>query len=211
MNKFASFALAASLLTSGTAFAEDAKPEAKADAPKKDGPDGTNSINLNPLSLLGGYYGVSYEHLFDRTHGLLIEPFLYRKASGDTKSSSFGGYAGYRWHWSKSQNSGFLGVNAGAAFGTGSASITTSVNGVSTTKSFDVNTRVIEVTGNVGRRFAWDNGFNLTLRIGAGYANRKVSTDSKDADAQRVVKLVDDLIKFLPIALDGEVSIGFIF
>lgn len=205
---FSAGLLAALTLSSSFAFAQAADPPAAAAPAKK---EGTNSINLNPISLLIGTYGVGYEHLFDRTHGLLVEPAVSYQKDDNSKSTGYGGVVGYRWHWSHSQNSGFLGVNAGAYFGSGEATVTTSSGGVTNKQTFTVDTRSITVTGNVGRRFAWDNGFNITLRIGAGYGNYNVSTDSKDPNAKAAVELVDALLKIFPIALDGEASLGFIF
>ncbi|HUH04452.1 MAG TPA: hypothetical protein VML75_20795, partial [Kofleriaceae bacterium] len=66
-------------------------------------------------------------------------------------------------------------------------------------------------TGNIGKRWAWDSGLNVTLRVGAGYGNYGISTDSEDPDAQEAVALVDDLLTLIPIALDGELSVGYAF
>lgn len=78
-------------------------------------------------------------------------------------------------------------------------------------KKFDVDTTVSSITANVGRRWAWDSGLNITFRIGAGKGNYDVTTESDDPDAQEAVKAVDDLLAFLPVAFDGELSLGYVF
>lgn len=166
----------------------------------------TNSINASPLGVLIGAYNVNYEKLFG-SHGFLIEG-SYARASNDDSSSADGGLnVGYRWHWRGKQNSGFLGITAGYSLGTGEATVG---DGMSQ-DSFDVDYRVFAVTGNIGKRWAWDNGLNVTFRVGAGYGNWDVSTDSTDPDAQEATELVDDLLTLLPVALDGELSLGYTF
>lgn len=80
-----------------------------------------------------------------------------------------------------------------------------------TKKTFDVSTGVFAVTANIGKRWMITDNINITFRIGAGYGNYSVSTDSTDPDAKDVVKAVDDLLHFLPVAFDGELSAGYNF
>ena len=177
-------------------------PEVEANALSKE-----NSVNVSPLGVLSGSYGINYERLFGGYHGLLVEGNFGRSSSGDASSSSLGGTIGYRFHWRGNQDSGFLGLNLGYFTGSGEGTVT---NG-SETKTFDVDTTVSTITANVGRRWAWKSGLNVTLRIGAGRGNYDVTTDSDDPDAQEIVKAVDDLLAFLPVAFDGELSVGYIF
>ncbi len=165
-----------------------------------------NSVNVSPLGLFLGSYTVNYERLMG-SHGLLVEGAFANQSNNDATSRNGGINVGYRWHWRGKQNSGFLGVTAGFSMGTGTGTVDS--NGMS--KSFDVNTRIFSVTGNVGKRWAMDNGLNLTLRIGAGYGNYDVSTDSTDPDAQGAVDVVNNLLTWLPVAFDGELSLGYTF
>lgn len=164
---------------------------------------GPNSVNLNPLGVLFGSYSLNFEHLFNGYHGLLVEGSLSRSADDNSSSTTMGGGVGYRYHWSGSQDSGFVGAMAGYSGG----SAVTSVNG----QSFDLSVSAASFTLNIGRRFAWDSGFNLTLRFGVGRAMYDVTSTSTDKDVQEAIRLTDDLLNALPVALDGELSIGWVF
>jgi opacity protein-like surface antigen len=174
--------------------------------------EGANSINVSPLGLAFGSYNLTYERLTQGGHGFLVEGMLNRSKKSDASQTNGGMSIGYRWHWSGGQDSGFLGANIGYGRGIATGSITTtSSDGMATKKSFDVDTSILSATANVGRRFAFNNGLNITLRVGAGYGKYQLATDSKDPDAKAVV---DDLRAFLnvfPIAVDGEISLGYIF
>jgi hypothetical protein len=166
-----------------------------------------NSINLSPLGFALGSYYLNSERLFDGTHGVLVEGGFAHSADDSTSSTSLGGGLGYRWHWRGRQNSGFLGVNASFYRGTADASIESG----GSEKSFDLDVTSYALTANVGKRWAWDNGLNVTFRIGGGYGNYDVTTDSTDPDAKEVAEDVDDFLTLFPIALDGELSLGYAF
>ncbi len=166
-----------------------------------------HSVNLNPLGVISNNYTLNYERLFGGTHGLLVEPSFGYASDSDSSSTAFGLDLGYRWHWSGEQDSGFLGVNVGYSVGSGEATVT--VNDISET--FDVDVSQFRVLANIGRRWAFDFGLNITARIGAGYGDWSVSTDSTNESAQQAVKMVDTVLEFLPFAFDGELSLGWIF
>jgi hypothetical protein len=195
---------AATLLISASAYAQDAKDtgEVPPEAPVAK----VNSVNASPLGMLVGSYSINYERMFG-PHGLLVEGSYASSSDGDTSSNSMGGVLGYRWHWNGTQNSWFTGVNLGFATGTGDAVVTSG----GTSETFNVDTTAVTGTVNIGRRWAWDSGFNITFRIGAGYGNYDVTTDSDDPLAQDAVELVDDLLTILPVAFDGELSVGWVF
>lgn len=195
--------LAALIALTSTAWAED---EVKAS-----GIDKPNSVNLSPLGALAGSYALNYERLFNGGHGLLIEGVYSSTEDDDTSSSSQGATIGYRWHWNGTQDSWFTGANLGYQIGTGDAVVEATVNGQTTKEKFDVDVKAFTATINIGRRWAWDSGFNVTFRVGAGYGNYDVSTDSDDPLAQDAVQLVDDLLTLIPVAVDGELSIGWDF
>lgn len=167
----------------------------------------TVSINLDPGGVIQGYYGGNAEWLHG-AHGVLVEASYFRKGDDTSSISGFGGTLGYRWHWRGQMNSGFLGVNASA--GVGSAS-TTTMNSAGTTTTWDLSVRTIAVTGNIGKRWQLDNGLNITARIGAGWASRTASTSSDDPSAKQAAEDVEDLLAFLPVAFDGELSLGYSF
>lgn len=178
-------------------------------------PPRVNSVNGNPIGFLFGSYSLNYERLVNGTHGFLIEGNLSRSTgsvnngteTSSNTSTTYGGGAGYRWHWSGQQNSGFLGLMAGYSVGAGKSTITD--GGVS--NSFDLTIKAPWVVANIGKRWQWDNGINLTFRIGGGWASYTVSTSSTDPQAQDAVRFVQDILTLIPIALDGELSIGYTF
>lgn len=166
----------------------------------------TDSVNISPL----GGYTLNYEHLFRAKHGLLIEG-NYLDYTGDDYAETSGAILlGYRWHWSAEQNSGFLGVNA--SFEQGNEIIkSTKDGGMVVTTNIDV--RSITLTGNVGRRWAWNNGLNLTFRVGAGLGYHDVNVDyeSDDPFEKLGTELIVTWVRSLPFAVDGELSLGYAF
>lgn len=199
--RFSVPALLTAALFAGPALAQDeGAPAADGGALTK-----SNSVNFSPLGLLVGSYALNYERLMNKRHGLLVEG-VFSSTSGDgTSSTGYGGLVGYRWHWSPSQDSGFAGLNVGYQVGTGTAEVT---DDTGDKYSFDVDTTALAVTANIGRRWAWDFGLNITLRAGVGYGRYDVSTDSDDDLAQEAVDLVNELLTLIPVAIDGELSIG---
>lgn len=203
----ASITVSAALLTFALATPEAAANPAgvqpvpelhKAPSPKR------HSINVNPLGVLTGSYNLNYEHLFDGGHGVIAEGAFSRYSGSESESVGLGANLGYRWHWRGKQNSGFLGVTAGYSFGSAEAS-------KNNMDPVDFDVRVLSLTGNIGKRWAWDNGLNVTFRLGGGYGNWDVSTDSNDPDAKELAEDVDDILRLIPIALEGELSLGYMF
>jgi len=170
-------------------------------APEKPA-ESANSINISPLGVLFGDYAVTYEHLFEGQHGLIVEGTALRSANDDASQRQFGGAVGYRWHWRARQNSGFLGVMVAQGLGNGEVE----VNGM----THDMTVRSTTVTGNIGKR--WMIGpANITLRFGVGYGHYTADAKDNTADAKMAEKLMNDLLAFLPIGFDGELSVGFVF
>ncbi len=192
---------------SALAQAPSAMPMEPMPTVKQSALDKQNSVNLSPLGVLSGSYGLNYERLLSGYHGIIVEGNFSSSSNDEASSSSVGATVGYRFHWRGNQDSGFLGLNLGYYAGSGQGTID---NGT-TMKTFDVDTTVSSITANIGRRWAWDSGLNVTFRIGAGKGNYDVSTKSTDPDAQEAVKLVDDILSFLPVAFDGELSLGYLF
>lgn len=178
-------------------------------------PPKENSINASPIGVLLGSYSLNYEHLFNGTHGLMAEGNVGissgTSSSGtetsSSKSTTYGGGVGYRWHWSGRQQSGFLGIMGGYSAGSGSSTITTG----GTAQTFDLTITAPWLVGNIGKRWQWDSGVNFTFRVGAGWAKYSVSTSSADPQAKDAVKFLQDVLTRFPIALDGELSVGYTF
>lgn len=208
-------ALAATTLLASAAYAQEPAPDAPDVEPAAEASDSaltkSNSVNLSPLGIAIGSYALNYEHMFDGGHGVLAEGLLSISSDDDASSTAYGGGVGYRWHWNGTQNSWFTGVNLSYLVGNGDATVERTSNGMTTREKFDVSLTEFAATANIGRRWAFDFGLNITFRVGAGYANRDVSTDSDDPLAQDAVQLMDDLLNFIPVALDGELSVGWVF
>lgn len=180
--------------------------EMRAAVPTEEAQDtgpGKHSINFSPIGIIFGAYKLNYEYLYNGTHGLLAEGAFGYASDDDVSVTTFGGGAGYRWHWRGRQNSGFLGANLG--YQGGSATVTVNDS------EFDLDASRFIVVANVGKRWAWDFGLNITFRLGAGYGSWDFSTDSSDPDAREAVQNAEDIVELIPIALDGELSLGWIF
>jgi len=163
----------------------------------------TNTINASPLGVVVGDYALTYEHLFNGSHGLILEGIGSRAAGDEGSSLQFGGGVGYRWHWRGHQNSGFLGLMAAQRFGTGSVT----ENGM----THDMSVRSTTVTANIGKRWALTPAFNVTFRIGAGWGHHVATAKEDTMEAKQAEKLMNDILSFLPIGLDGELSVGYAF
>jgi hypothetical protein len=174
---------------------------------EKAAPEPASSINLNPLGAVFGDFAITYERLFGGSHGLIVEG-LGSRASGDAGSSlEFGGGLGYRWHWRGRQNSGFLGLMVAQRFGTGS--VTETVNGAEVTH--DMSVRSTTVTANIGKRWMVTPAVNVTFRIGGGWGHHVATAKEDTMEAKNAEKLMNDILAFLPIGVDGELSLGYTF
>jgi hypothetical protein len=186
--------------TASVALADDASPvEAQAEEP-------ANSINVSPLGVAVGNYAVTYERLFAGHHGLVVEGIASYNKDDDGKSTQFGGAVGYRWHWRGRQNSGFLGVMLAQSLGTGE--VTVGEGAGEMTHAMSV--RSTTITGNIGKR--WMLGpVNVTVRLGLGWGHHVAKAESDTQEAKDAEKLMNDILAFLPIGIDGELSVGYTF
>ena len=187
---------AACLLPAVAAADDGVGVTAKAEEP-------SNTVNISPLGVLVGDYALTYEHLFNGSHGLIVEGIGSRAANDDGSSLQFGGGVGYRWHWRGHQNSGFLGVMAAQRFGTGSVT----ENGM----THDMSVRSTTITANIGKRWTLTPALNVTFRIGAGWGHHVATAKEDTMEAKQAEKLMNDILSFLPVGFDGELSLGYAF
>ena len=187
-----------------------------------------HSVNVGTLGLLLGSYSSNYEMLYKGTHGLVaelnylnIESLIsstqvlndlaqqYLGVSTLLGHYNLGTSIGYRWHWSQKQQSGFLGVNVAYEYGVSDMEIVQ--------EKVQISHNYLEATLNVGKRWMWDFGLNITLRLGAGvgtYFFTVNQSDDANNNQQALKELENTLTETflsLPIALDGELSIGYCF
>jgi Protein of unknown function (DUF3575) len=170
-------------------------------------PERTNSINVSPLGALLGNYAVTYEHLFNGSHGLIVEGNAAFDSNSDSSSHQLGGGVGYRWHWRGRQNSGFLGVMVAQSFGSGE--VTTTSGGQDMT--YEMGVRSTTITGNIGKRWMIGDAFNITLRLGLGWGHHTVTAKVNDQEAKDAETKLNDLLAYFPIGFDGELSVGYTF
>jgi hypothetical protein len=190
------------LLSSALASAQAPSLTAQAPAEK------TDSINVSPLGLLFGTVAVTYEHLWNDQHGLILEGEGSRSAN-DTGSAMEGAVGvGYRWHWSKAQSSGFLGIMAERSL-LGSGTVTVDDNGQAMTYKAKVSST--SLTLNIGKRWMLSDSLNLTLRFGVGRGWYSAQVTSDGPHAMEAEQTATARLSVIPVALDGELSLGYTF
>ena len=165
-----------------------------------------HSINLG-VGTTWGAPSISYEFLGAGGHGLVLEANGFYSVGEDGHSHGAGAAIGYRWHASRQQDSGFLGIHAGFDRGQSPATVTT--DGMEET--YRVNDQTFYVVGNVGKRWLLRTNFNITARLGAGYAHRSLDVDDENAEIREEVFFVEQLIGLVPVTIDGELSVGYTF
>jgi hypothetical protein len=161
-----------------------------------------HAVNLS-VGALWAAPRVAYEYLWNGSHGFVLEaggfywPFLDMQGAGAA--------VGYRWHWRGQQDSGFLGLLAGYDVNQGSSTVT--MDGME--ESTPVNYETFYVVGNIGKRWMLPANLNVTARLGAGYAQRRVDVrdDSRDDDEADL----DTIFGLVPWTLDAELSLGYTF
>ena len=188
--------------TTATVFADDAVAPPPSVTSSSEKEDPANSINVSPLGVVFGNYALTYERLFAGHHGVIVEGIFSRSTGDEGDSMQYGGAIGYRWHWRGRQNSGFLGVTFAQSIGTGE--VTT--NGM----SYDMSVRSTMITANIGKRWLF-GPINVTTRFGLGWGHHVASADSDTQEAKDAEELMNDILSFLPIGVEGELSVGYTF
>lgn len=167
-----------------------------------------DSINVSPFGLLFGNLYVTYEKLYNGTHGLIVD-VGFGRSSGDGGDEMHGAAGvGYRWHWRGRQNSGFLGVMFHQTYGHGEMTYNP---GAADEMSYDMSVRSTMLTGNVGKRWMLGDSLNITLRLGLGWGHHVASADEDTAEAREAEEDMNAILSLLPIGFDGELSLGYNF
>ncbi len=68
----------------------------------------------------------------------------------------------------------------------------------------------MRATANLGRRWVFGPGLNVTARFGAGPGKRTFARGD-DAELNAKVDTIEAFINLLPVSLDAELSLGWIF
>lgn len=177
-------------MASSSAFAEVTSMTKSGDPVQKQ-----MAVNLEGLSFSSGIAG-NYEYLLNNSHGFIAEGSA--ALWGDLSSYRVG--AGYRYHFTPSMESFFMGTYL--SYGSSSGEVTEN----SVKYKFDAN--ITKYGVNIGKRWVWDNGINLVARIGGGGSSVDIeyNQDAKPGSD----KLVEDVLGLLS-KVDGELSVGYVF
>ena len=122
-----------------------------------------HAISTCPVALAMGEILLSYEYLLNQKHGFAIM-LDYQAESETFKDPSFyldraSVFLNYRYHFSKKMNSFFIGPYLRARFYDEEKGAT---------GTLDFNDPEISLALYLGKRWVWNNGFNITLTGGYG-------------------------------------------
>ena len=164
------------------------------------------SINMCPIAVAFNMYSFNYEYLVAKRHGLVAR-FEYaplsEKYSGEkVKADDIGFILSYRYHFSPQMNSIF--VSAFARYGVYDGT------GTSNSTDFDFTITDLLIGANVGKRWVWDNGFNIVFALGYGISMNDTETKPSNSDIKSTLnKFKDEDTVLSPMF--GELSIGYAF
>ena len=197
-----SFALVVFMLSIN---AQDQKPES-AESPDSTIKEFSNSINFCPVALAFKFYSINYYHLFEQKHG--IELRLDYESNSDSYSDNpvdikgYGVILNYRYHFAESMESIFLGsyVRYRIYNGVGNADGT----------DFDFDIKEFTVGLNVGKRWVWDFGLNLTFTVGYGISSEEKTVTPSTKEVSNTIDAFQNEYAFIG-PFFGEFSIGYTF
>ncbi|MSQ83753.1 MAG: hypothetical protein EXR77_12855 [Myxococcales bacterium] len=67
------------------------------------------------------------------------------------------------------------------------------------------------LTANIGHRWQWSNGLNVTARFGAGYGSYSVSSKQTGPVADEAIVASKQALAMIPLEIDSELGVGFSF
>ena len=165
-----------------------------------------NAINVCHIAPFFGIYSINYEYLFSPKNGIVARfeyehiPKTYTDASINSYGMAF--TANYRWHLKPEMNSIFLGAYGRYKIYKG--------DGLQESTKFDFSSPSFAIGLNVGKRWAWNSGFNIVFSVGYGYVmGDRVATPSNNGIEESLDQFEKDYDFTSPIL--GEFSIGYAF
>jgi len=164
-----------------------------------------NSINFNPLGIALGSIAGNYEHLFGNRNGIMIQSG-FAAGYGLGKGSGVAIEMQYRYHYFRKSNQAGLNSPFWGPFVYYEKSKTEIKDNAGSNYTVDI--EYVKAGASWGRRWNWNNSFNLVFKIGYGipfYANYKWLPNEP---AQ--VKTIESLTTILA-GIDGEFTMGFAF
>jgi hypothetical protein len=164
------------------------------------------ALNMCPLAVAFGIYAVNYEYLINQTHGIVGRidyESISDSYSGDPiEASGLSFTLNYRWHLSGAMESLFLGSFVRYRMYDG--------DGTSGTTKFDFNMDEVTFGLNAGKRWVWNNGFNITFSLGYGIAKLDKEKNPNSASVKSTINKFEEDYDFIGPFL-GEFSIGYAF
>ncbi len=154
------------------------------------------AVQLDLSGLFLGTLSLNYEYLINHEHGLVVGGSYYPGYSdGDSHGENL--ELEYRWHWSKSMSSGFVGafVNGGRIHGGTTGVFEESDTGYAQTS--------VTVGPDLGRRWVTPWGLSLVGRVGYGYTWSKFDNPAPDRNTQNRLRYLS--------GFDSEISLGYAF
>ena len=142
------------------------------------------AINFCPIALAFGIYSVNYERLLTVHHGIMIrgdyESIPKRIAPEGINVDAKAAIVNYRYHLCGGMNSLFVGVFGRYRVFEGDA--------LANEIPFDFTISEFTVGANLGKRWVFNSGFNITLNAGYGHFMDQLNTTDKSYEAAQEIK-----------------------
>jgi len=174
-----------------------------------------HAINSCPFAPIFGIFSVSYEYLILPNHGLVgrfdYEAVPSRFEDGGIpenypdaviEASGLGFILNYRWHFSGEMESVFIGVYTRYRHFSGTGMV----------ESTEFEFTVPEITAglNIGKRWVWNCGLNMTVAFGYGFSKDTWESNPTNSSIEAVLKSFENSYDFFD-PFYGEFSFGYAF
>lgn len=151
--------------------------------------DVSNSIKVNPLSLIGGGTDLlSYEFKAGEKSSILIGAGTGGFKLGGTKYSNSGAEVQYRFYFGDALDSWYAAPQVG--YNTGKVKFDDVFEGG---ESEDLKFSSLKLGAKFGHQWAFDSGFTIDLNIGAAYRNFKYKGDSTASEGLKASGVLPNL------------------
>lgn len=173
---------------------------------KKSREDFKHAINTCPLGVAVGIFSVNYQYLLNRNHGLVFR-VDYEAAPGTYSDANIEGFGtavilNYRYHLKKEMNSCYAGVFSRSRIYKGLGNLEGN--------AFEFNLPELTLGANIGKRWVWNNGFNINFMAGYGYTFNTRNITPYSPEINERVEGFEKKYNFLNSFL-AEFSIGYAF
>ena len=165
----------------------------------------TYALNICPLAIpVYNLYAVNFEFFVAPRHGLNIRLDYAPISDNGIDVTDYAMNLNYRWHFSKSMDSIFVGAYSRYRINTGS--------GTTSGTNYDYDTTELTVGLSAGKRWVWKNGFNVVMLAGYGFSHYEENVSHRNAAVDSAIDTFkDDNDLFFDNPFYGEFSIGYAF